>query len=608
MRPVASPLFQGLSAEEWAALEQSGCLRTKSYPRHAVIFHAGEHVHALGVVLRGTVHIENLDLWGSKSILSSISAGQAFAETYALCGDVMMVDAVAAEECEVLFVNISAFSGGAPGTVHEKLLRNLLTVSMRKNLSLSQRIFCTIPSYNSYQVFHLEFPLNISRFLKNPLITGTLLMTASGIASRIIGFFYRIFLAQTIGAEALGIYQLIAPVFAMCFALTASSIQTSISKFVGDACGKNAGTSQGEITARGYLLLGLVISCTASVIVGIFLYTQSDWIALHFLGELRCAPLLSLLSFSMLPCCIHACINGYYYGKKRAGIPSFCQLVEQLARVGSVWLIYQYTLEKGMELTAFHAVAGLVAGECSGLITSLIAMSLEKRLPGHSYHTLSGQWKTMGKLFASMAVPLTINRVTTALFNSLENLLIPQKLQAFGYSASDALSIFGILTGMTMSIILFPSVLTNSFSVLLLPAVSEAHSAHNHAQIARTIKKAILYGLLLGFVFTILFLVFGARMGEVLFHNTLAGNFICQLSWLCPLLYVTSLLNSILHGLGNARQVLFVTLLACMIRICMILFLVPQYGIDAYLWGMLLSYVFAAIADILLLMPYSRAG
>ena len=91
MRPVASPLFQGLSAEEWAALEQSGCLRTKSYPRHAVIFHAGEHVHALGVVLRGTVHIENLDLWGSKSILSSISAGQAFAETYALCGDVMMV-------------------------------------------------------------------------------------------------------------------------------------------------------------------------------------------------------------------------------------------------------------------------------------------------------------------------------------------------------------------------------------------------------------------------------------------------------------------------------------------------------------------------------------
>ena len=71
-------------------------------------------------------------------------------------------------------------------------------------------------------------------------------MTAAGVASRVIGFFYRIFLAQTIGAEALGIYQLIAPVFSMCFALTASSIQTSISKFVGDACGKCRNCKNGE--------------------------------------------------------------------------------------------------------------------------------------------------------------------------------------------------------------------------------------------------------------------------------------------------------------------------------------------------------------------------
>ena len=146
MRPVASPLFQGLSAEEWAALEQSGCLRTKSYPRYAVIFHAGEQVHALGVVLRGTVHIENLDLWGSKSILSSISAGQAFAETYAFCGEALMVDAVAAEHCEILFLHTAALTDARiEPALKDKLLRRLLAVSMRKNLSLSQRIFCTTP-------------------------------------------------------------------------------------------------------------------------------------------------------------------------------------------------------------------------------------------------------------------------------------------------------------------------------------------------------------------------------------------------------------------------------------------------------------------------------
>ena len=145
MKKIASPLFQDLSEAELDTLAAARHLRTRQFAKHEVIFHAGSCVREIGIVLRGSVHIENLDLWGTKSILSSVGAGQAFAETYALCGDVMMVDAVAAEECEVLFVNISAFSGGAPGTVHEKLLRNLLTVSMRKNLSLSQRIFCTTP-------------------------------------------------------------------------------------------------------------------------------------------------------------------------------------------------------------------------------------------------------------------------------------------------------------------------------------------------------------------------------------------------------------------------------------------------------------------------------
>ena len=183
-------------------------------------------------------------------------------------------------------------------------------------------------------------------------------MTSAGVLSRIIGFFYRIFLSRTIGAEALGIYQLIGPVFSLCFALTASSIQTSISKFVGDAIGGCRDSLCGEKKARAYLILGLVLSCGLSILTGIFMYFNAELIAVRFLGEARCAPLLVLLTYSLLPCCIHACINGYYYGKKNAFVPSLCQLIEQIARVGSVWIIFQITTEKGIPLTAFHAEAG----------------------------------------------------------------------------------------------------------------------------------------------------------------------------------------------------------------------------------------------------------
>lgn len=444
----------------------------------------------------------------------------------------------------------------------------------------------------------------LSSIKKNPLITGTLLMTAAGVLSRVIGFFYRIFLSRTIGAEALGIYQLIGPVFSLCFALTASSIQTSISKFVGDAIGGCKDSLCGEKKARAYLILGLVLSCGLSILTGIFMYFNADWIAVRFLGEARCAPLLVLLTYSLLPCCIHACINGYYYGKKNAFVPSLCQLIEQIARVGSVWIIFQITTEKGIPLTAFHAVCGLVIGECFGLLVSMSALLREKRLPRGSYTSDSICNSTMTHAFLAMVIPLTINRLSVAFSTSLENLLIPQKLQLYGYTQTDALSIYGILSGMTLSIILFPCVLTNSLSVLLLPAISEARGRSNENQIRRTTQKAIRLGLLLGFAFTILFLLTGDMIGNKLFHNALAGHFICRLAWLCPLMYITSLLNSILHGLGRPKQVLFVNLLACLIRIGMIWFLVPAYGIGAYLWGLLLSQVFASVACMWLLREF----
>ena len=444
----------------------------------------------------------------------------------------------------------------------------------------------------------------LSSLKKNPLVTGTLLMTAAGVLSRIIGFFYRIFLSRTIGAEALGIYQLIGPVFSLCFALTASSIQTSISKFVGDAIGGCKDSLCGEKKARAYLILGLVLSCGLSILTGIFMYFNADWIAVRFLGEARCAPLLVLLTYSLLPCCIHACINGYYYGRKNAFVPSLCQLIEQIARVGSVWIIFQITTEKGIPLTAFHAVCGLVIGECFGLLVSMSALLREKRLPRGSYTSDSICNSTMTHAFLAMVIPLTINRLSVAFSTSLENLLIPQKLQLYGYTQTDALSIYGILSGMTLSIILFPCVLTNSLSVLLLPAISEARGRSNENQIRRTTQKAIRLGLLLGFAFTILFLLTGDMIGNKLFHNALAGHFICRLAWLCPLMYITSLLNSILHGLGRPKQVLFVNLLACLIRIGMIWFLVPAYGIGAYLWGLLLSQVFASVACMWLLREF----
>ena len=91
------------------------------------------------------MHIENNDLWGNKSILSVVKPGEVFAETYALCRETLMVDAVAAEETSVLFLDLqSALDNSQSGqSWYPKLQKNLLLISAQKNLTLSGRIFCT---------------------------------------------------------------------------------------------------------------------------------------------------------------------------------------------------------------------------------------------------------------------------------------------------------------------------------------------------------------------------------------------------------------------------------------------------------------------------------
>ena len=132
-------LFQGLTEADIDQMERGRCLRRKAFARRQTIFHTGDTVHEIGIVLRGAVHIE-------KSILSEVGEGQAFAETYAFCGEPLMVDVLAAADCEVLFLDTAALS--RPHAEHswqDRLLRNLLRVSMKKNLALSRRILCTAP-------------------------------------------------------------------------------------------------------------------------------------------------------------------------------------------------------------------------------------------------------------------------------------------------------------------------------------------------------------------------------------------------------------------------------------------------------------------------------
>ena len=418
---------------------------------------------------------------------------------------------------------------------------------------------------------------------KYVLLKGTLLLTGAGFITKIIGFIYRIFLSQTIGAEGMGIYQLIFPIHTLCFALSVGGIQTAISRFT--AARASLKDEQG---ARDIFVLSGALSTAIALIVSLILYDNASWFAVHILLEERCTSLLKLMAFSIPMGTLHSCVNGYYYAKKKMSIPAASQLLEQCARVGVSYGLFLILTEQGLPITPMLAVAGLVGGELVSMIFSLLVILWDYRKAGYRLRNLRSPGKDMKEILA-FSFPLTCSRLLVNILHSIESVLIPGHLRLYGLDNGSALSIYGVLTGMALPLILFPSAITNAVSTVLLPSVAEQQAVGNHQAIRRAIFLSAKYCLILGFLSTAFFFFAGDFLGLVLFKNEFAATFIKTLAFICPCLYLSGTLSGILNGLGAANQSFILNTLGLGVRIAFVFFIIPEYGIQGYLWGLIVS-------------------
>lgn len=143
--PLANArLFRGLSAADVDAAARCLSARERRYRKGEIILHAGDVTREVGIVRAGSVRVESTDAWGNTVVLSRIGPGQAFAEVYAcLLGEPMLVDAVAAEDARIAFLDAAKVLRQCASACpfHARIVENLVETLARKNLALSQRSF-----------------------------------------------------------------------------------------------------------------------------------------------------------------------------------------------------------------------------------------------------------------------------------------------------------------------------------------------------------------------------------------------------------------------------------------------------------------------------------
>ena len=327
--------------------------------------------------------------------------------------------------------------------------------------------------------------IKISSYLKNPFLTGTIILTLAGFLTKIIGFFYKIFLARIFHEEGLGIIGLLSPVMMLTHSLCAAGLQNAITRYVA-ACGQKQ-----KEHGYGYLYTGLIFSLTLSTIMTYFIFQYATEISIYFLHEERCTTLLRITALSFPLASLHTCLNGYFYGRKKASIPALSMLIEQGFRVLSVYLLYTLSLQQQTELPLAASCIGMFIGECASAVFScILLLSDSGRQDSNPVKNLISLEK--GKELFTLSVPLSLNRVFMSLLSTIETIQLPQMLIRSGMTSSQALSIYGIFSGMAFPLVMFPCALTGSAGSLLLPYISEQQASGNKRRIKQATTLTIL--------------------------------------------------------------------------------------------------------------------
>ena len=422
-------------------------------------------------------------------------------------------------------------------------------------------------------------------------IKGAAILVAAGMLTRALGFVYRIYLSNLIGAEGMGLISLTGPVYSLIILTLTSGVSIAVSRLTAEEKAKGNECNTGKITKMAALIVG-----TGGLLAAGILMLTGHFVADVILKDSR--TYLSLMA--LVPCIpIVACqsaIKGYFYGSQNVAPNALANIVEQTVRIGLVLALLQYAMGLGLEYTCALVTVGSAIGEIFNLGVVFVAYIIDRKKIKRTGTPM--RKRDIGKTIASIEVPVSATRFISSVIGTVESILIPRRLLAGGLDYSGSLAELGRLSGMVSPLIFFPSVITSALATTLVPAISEAVSVKNYPLANRRISKSLNMSFMMGFVFMAVFMSFPDEIGGILYAKENIGGMLYMMSFTCIFIYVQQTLTGILNGFDKQKEAFISSLIGDILKIGFVWFAVPVYGVKGYVMGLITSEIIVCLINL----------
>ncbi len=417
---------------------------------------------------------------------------------------------------------------------------------------------------------------------RSSTLYATLLLTGTGLVCQALGFLYRVALSRLVGAEIMGLYQLVMPVYSVLLSVTCVGLTTAVSTLTARYRAL-AGPQAVRQTLRRCLLAFL----SAALVLGAAVAAGSDLISVYLLGDARTRLGMILL----VPCVLLTGVENIhkhcFYGAGSVRAPALTEVCEQLVRTAAVLGLLLLFLPQNPERTVGLIVAGMVACELFSAAALLLLFHRRQRLYPAGPAGGGASW---GQI-ASIALPVGLTSLLGNLLGSVNSVLIPQRLVAAGMDAAQAMSSFGVLCGMTMPLLFMPTALIGAMCLVMSPSLARSAALEHAAAIRRRLGRAMLATSALMMPAMALLAVVGPSLGRLLFADERAGAYILPLAAGTLLSCYQSVLSSALNAVGRQRLAAGSSLICGGVQLlftCLTVGL-PGVGLKGYVAGFVVS-------------------